>query len=167
MRDVVSENKRVKKLVDWLIFMGYASSRKELAELMGYKDTSLSQIENGKVNVSSKFIKNLSKLDNRINESWLSSGEGEMLLDSEIMIQTNNGGNNQQGKLNQQTINSEKNLKEFIDALKGQNQITLKSMEQTSKAIESTHTALAEISKQREQIDRLISMIEKLQSSLK
>lgn len=143
--------------------MGYATSRKELAELIGYKDTSLSQIENGKVNVSSKFAKNLSNLDSRINESWIMSGEGEMLLESDINVQNNNGGNNQQGKLNTQNINSEKVFKDFMASLKGQNEITLKSMEQTSKAIESTNKALAEISKQREQMDRLISMIENLQ----
>lgn len=157
------ENERVKKIVDWLIYMGYATSRKELAELIGYKDTSLSQIENGKVNVSSKFAKNLSNLDSRINESWIMSGEGEMLLESDINVQNNNGGNNQQGKLNTQNINSEKVFKDFMASLKGQNEITLKSMEQTSKAIESTNKALAEISKQREQMDRLISMIENLQ----
>lgn len=158
------ENERVKKIVDWLIFMGYATSRKELAELIGYKDTSLSQIENGKVNVSSKFTKNLSNLDSRINESWIMTGEGEMLLESDINVQNNNGGNNQQGKLNTQNNNSEKIFKDFIAALKGQNEVALKSMEQTSKAIESTNNALAEISKQREQMDRLISMIENLQN---
>lgn len=160
----MSENERVKKLVDWLIFMEYASSRKELAELIGYKDTSLSQIENGKVNVSSKFIKNLVNLDKRINEAWLTTGEGKMLLESDVMIQNNNGGNNQQGKLNTQNINSEKVFKDFICALKGQNEVAIKSMEQTSKAIESTNNALTEISKQREQMDRLISMIENLQN---
>lgn len=150
------ENERVKKIVDWLIFMGYATSRKELAELIGYKDTSLSQIENGKVNVSSKFTKNLSNLDSRINESWIMTGEGEMLLESDINVQNNNGGNNQQGKLNTQNNNSEKIFKDFIAALKSQNEVALKSMEQTNKA-------LTEISKQREQMDRLISMIENLQ----
>ncbi len=161
------ENERVKKLIDWLIFVGYASSRKELAELIGYKDTSLSQIENGKVNVSSKFVNNLSNLDSRINKSWIMSGEGEMLLESDINVQNNNGGNNQQGKLNTQNINSEKAFKDFMSSLKGQNEIALKSMEQTSKAIESTNKALAEISKQREQMDRLITMIENLQKSTK
>lgn len=150
------ENERVKKIVDWLIFMGYATSRKELAELIGYKDTSLSQIENGKVNVSSKFAKNLSNLDSRINESWIMTGEGEMLSESDINVQNNNGGNNQQGKLNTQNNNSEKIFKDFIAALKSQNEVALKSMEQTNKA-------LTEISKQREQMDRLISMIENLQ----
>lgn len=158
------ENERVKKVVDWLIYMGYATSRKELAESIGYKDTSLSQIENGKVNVSSKFIKSLANLDSRINEAWLSKEDGEMLLESDVMIQNNNGGTNQQGRRNQQIINSDKIFNEFITALKSQNEVALKSMEQTSKAIESTNNALVEISKQREQMDRLISMIENLQN---
>ncbi len=159
----MSENERVKMVIDWLIYIGYATSRKELAESIGYKDTSLSQIENGKVNVSSKFIKSLANLDSRINEAWLTKEEGEMLFESDIMIQNNNGGNNQQGKLNTQNINSEKVFKDFICALKCQNEVAIKSMDQTSKAIESINNALAEISKQREQMDRLISMIENMQ----
>lgn len=73
---------RVIKVVDLLIFEKKVSSRRELADKLGYTESSMSQILNGKVSLSDKFIKKLSIFEESINEVWLMTGEGSMLLDS-------------------------------------------------------------------------------------
>jgi transcriptional regulator with XRE-family HTH domain len=75
----MTETQRIKKVVEWLIFKGKVKSRRDLAENMGYTESSVSQILNGKVPLSDKFIKKLSIMDSVINQDWLFTGEGEML----------------------------------------------------------------------------------------
>jgi len=75
----MTELERVIKIVDWLIFEGKIKSRRELASVLDYTESSLSQILNGKVALSEKFIKKLSMMDGRINESWIMTGSGDML----------------------------------------------------------------------------------------
>ena len=75
------ELQRIKKVVNWLIFNEYASSEKEIAEKMGYTKSSFSQIVNGKVPLSNKFIEKLIAIDSSLNKSWIVSGEGDMLMD--------------------------------------------------------------------------------------
>ena len=70
---------RVAKTVGWLIFQGKAKNQKELADLMGYTESSMSQILKEKVPLTDRFIKNLSIVDEDINMGWLLTGEGEML----------------------------------------------------------------------------------------
>lgn len=74
---------RVKKLIDWLIFEGIIKNRKDLAEKIGYTESSLSQILNQKVPLTDRFIKKFSNINNKINEIWLRTGHGKMLLESE------------------------------------------------------------------------------------
>lgn len=71
---------RIKKVVKWLIYMGIGDSEKEIAERLGYTKSSFSQIVNGKVPLSDKFIGKLCSLDDNINFVWVQSGEGEMFL---------------------------------------------------------------------------------------
>ena len=73
----VQEN--VKKVVAWLISSGYATSQRELAEKMGYRESSFSQILNGHVPVSDKFLGRLKNVDSRIDIDWIRTGYGEML----------------------------------------------------------------------------------------
>lgn len=75
----MTEIERVTKVVDWLIFEKIVDSRRDLAEKLGYTESSLSQIINGKVNLSDRFIKKLSNLDSRINKEWINSGEDSMI----------------------------------------------------------------------------------------
>ncbi len=70
---------RVIKVSEWLIFEKIVDSRRDLAEKLSYTESSLSQILNGKVNLSQKFIKKLSNLDSRVDFEWVSSGTGKML----------------------------------------------------------------------------------------
>lgn len=79
---------RVKKVVNWLIFQEVAESEKELADLLGYTKSSFSQIVNGRVPISEKFIRKLCGLDENINEVWVLKGEGTMFKDSPNGLQS-------------------------------------------------------------------------------
>ena len=70
---------RLKKVVKWLIFSGFGENEKELAEILGYKKSSFSQILNGKVPLSDKFLDKLCSLDSNINKVWIMENKGEML----------------------------------------------------------------------------------------
>lgn len=86
----MEELRRVKRVINWLIFKEIADSERALAEILGYTKSSFSQIVTGKVPLSEKFMKRLCSLDENINFVWLQSGEGEMLLsdnlNSEVVI---------------------------------------------------------------------------------
>lgn len=77
----MSELQRIKKVINWLIFNEHASSEKELAEKMGYTKSSFSQIINGKVPLSNKFLEKLIAFDPNLSKTWISSGTGNMLKD--------------------------------------------------------------------------------------
>lgn len=70
---------RVRKAINWLIFQDVAENERALANLMGYTKSSFSQLVNGKVPLSEKFVKKLSSLDPNINEVWIMTGEGNLL----------------------------------------------------------------------------------------
>ena len=59
--------------------MEYAENERELAEKLGYKKSSFSQIVNGKVPLSERFVQKLASVDRNINEVWIMTGEGNML----------------------------------------------------------------------------------------
>lgn len=70
---------RIKKVINWLVFMEYAENERELAEKLGYTKSSFSQIVNGKVPLSERFVQKLASVDRNINEVWIMTGEGNML----------------------------------------------------------------------------------------
>lgn len=80
----MEELKRIKKVINWLIFNEIGGSEKDIAEMLGYTKSSFSQIVNGKVPLSDKFIGKLCSLDENINLVWVQSGAGEMLLDNNL-----------------------------------------------------------------------------------
>lgn len=59
--------------------MEYAENERELAEKLGYTKSSFSQIVNGKVPLSERFVQKLASVDENINEVWIMTGEGNML----------------------------------------------------------------------------------------
>ncbi|MCX4262335.1 MAG: helix-turn-helix transcriptional regulator [Alistipes sp.] len=63
--------------------MEYAENERELAEKLGYTKSSFSQIVNGKVPLSERFVQKLASVDKNINEVWILTGEGNMLNSSE------------------------------------------------------------------------------------
>ena len=67
----MSDIQRVKKAINWLIFQEVADSEKALADLLGYTKSSFSQIVNGRVPISERFVKKLCGLDENINEVWI------------------------------------------------------------------------------------------------
>lgn len=69
---------RLRKAINWLIFQDVAVNERALAELLGYTKSSFSQIVNGKVPLSDKFVKSLCSLDDNINEVWIKTGEGQL-----------------------------------------------------------------------------------------
>ena len=75
----MTEKQRVKKVINWLVFMEYAENERELAEKLGYTKSSFSQIVNGKVPLSERFVQKLASVDRNINEVWIMTGEGNML----------------------------------------------------------------------------------------
>jgi transcriptional regulator with XRE-family HTH domain len=85
---------RVIKVSDWLIFETIVKNRRDLAEKMGYTESSFSQILNGKVNLSDRFIKKLAKMDERLNSEWLLIGEGSMLRETPSIKQKITGSGN-------------------------------------------------------------------------
>ena len=72
----MTETQRVKKVINWLVFMEYAENERELAEKLGYTKSSFSQIVNGKVPLSERFVQKLASVDRNINEVWIMTGEG-------------------------------------------------------------------------------------------
>lgn len=75
----MTDLQRVKETINWLIFMEFAENERAIAEKLGYTKSSFSQIMNGKVPLSDKFIKKLCSADENINEVWITDGVGEML----------------------------------------------------------------------------------------
>lgn len=75
----MEQTKRIRKAINWLIFQEVAENERALANLMGYTKSSFSQLVNGKVPLSEKFVKKLCSLDPNINEVWIMTGEGNLL----------------------------------------------------------------------------------------
>lgn len=84
--------RRLKRAINWLIFQEVAENETELAEKLGYRKSSFSQIVNGKVPLAEKFINRLCSLDENINGVWILTGEGDLLISGE-----NNNPNGQNG----------------------------------------------------------------------
>jgi len=101
---------------------------------LGYSnESSFSQIINEKVKEPKDFIHKIKRLVPGLNTEWLQTGEGEMISQ---VVQTNQNGDNINGKTVKVTKDSSDKLIEVI-------------LEQSK-----------QISKSQEQIDRLISIIE-------
>lgn len=80
----MEELRRIKKVINWLIFKEVADSERGIAEVLGYTKSSFSQIVNGKVALSEKFIRKLCSLDENINFVWVQYGTGEMFVENNL-----------------------------------------------------------------------------------
>lgn len=80
----MSELERIRKVCNWLIFAEFAESDSVIAQKLGYTKSSFSQILNGKVPLSEKFINRICLFDKNINKVWILEGTGEMLLDNSL-----------------------------------------------------------------------------------
>lgn len=77
MKDAL--NQRVARVVEFLIFSKLALDKRDVAKKLDYNVSSFSQIINGRVPVSDKFLGKLLELTPNLNENWLLTGEGEMM----------------------------------------------------------------------------------------
>lgn len=80
----MTELKRVRKVINWLIYQEFAENEKGIADIMGYTKSSFSQIVNGKVPLSEKFVDKLASIDDNINKVWVLSGSGEMFKENSV-----------------------------------------------------------------------------------
>lgn len=71
---------RLNEAVKWIIFEGLAKNHTDLAQKLGYKKSSFSQIVNGKVNISTSFINRLVTFAPILNRKWLANGEGSLFI---------------------------------------------------------------------------------------
>lgn len=83
MKEQRIENERLKKVINWLVSEGVITSQKHMAELLGYNETSISQIVIGVKPVSLKFAKKVCSLSDKININYLLGNSDEMLLDGQ------------------------------------------------------------------------------------
>lgn len=101
------ELERVDTALNWLIYRGIAASHAEIAAKIGYKPSSISQIVNGSVKLSVKFIRNICALDESLNAEWIKTGVGEMLLSKPDSVTQGGTSNvNIQGNGNKNSINA-------------------------------------------------------------
>lgn len=135
MSDVTT---RLKKVINWLIFKEIAENERALADLLGYTKSSFSQIVNGKVPLSDKFLKSICALDKNINDVWIKTGNGDMLV--RPINQSVNGDNNTQIAGNNNHIALPSTLDRAINEIAEQRKL---------------------VSKAQEQIDRLITLLER------
>ena len=150
----MTDTKRIKLLINWLISQGIISSQQELGEKFGITSKSyLSQLVNGRA-YSEEFINKLSEFDGRINREWLETGEGSMIISeggSQTFHGDINGGNNKfSGR--DMTINPPCTLGFDID----------KVFNEISAQRKLTEEAQAQTRKAQEQMDRLLTIIENL-----
>lgn len=80
----MTELQRVKKVINWLIYNDIAENEYGISILLGYTKSSFSQIVNGRVPLSEKFVTKLCGLDNNINKVWVLKGEGDMFLNNNL-----------------------------------------------------------------------------------
>ena len=75
---------RIKLVIKHLVGIGIAPNQKGIGFVLGYKtESGFSQVVNGKVPMPDDFIKRLSSLDENLNQNWIISGNGEMVLASQ------------------------------------------------------------------------------------
>ena len=71
---------RLNEAIKWIIFEGLAKNHTDLAQKLGYKKSSFSQIVNGKVNISTSFLNRLVTFAPILNRKWLVNGEGSLFI---------------------------------------------------------------------------------------
>lgn len=129
----MNPQRRIKKVINWLIFQGVAENERELSEMLGYAKSSFSQLVNGKVPLSDKFVGKLCDLDPNLNSAWVSTGEGDMFLSDCLKSENSNivGDNN-----NWNNVNTDAALLRALDEISEQRKLTQAAQEQVSRLIE-------------------------------
>ena len=155
----MTDLERVIKIVDWLIFEKVVKSRRELAEVLGYTESSMSQILNGKVTLSERFIKKLSTIDNRINEDWIRHEFGNMLKTTQVI--THESGVLINGDNTNSPIDNRHYYSNSPDVLRAQIEILDERIKEKDAQIKEKD---AQIKEKDAQIKSLLTIMEKLKS---
>lgn len=155
---------RLRKVINWLIFNDIADSEKALADLLGYTKSSFSQIVNGKVPLSEKFLTALCSLDENINKVWVKTGEGNFLANDINISQTvesnsgsitHNVGTKEVSSNNTTNTTNNNTTNNYAECEKANTSSKLLGM-----AIEEISEQRKLVSKAQQQIDRLITLLE-------
>lgn len=86
----MSELNRIKIFINHLVMNGVVENQKGFGVVMGYNnESSISQILTGKVKMPDNFIKKLKSNFPEINDRWIETGEGGMLIDEKNTLQQN------------------------------------------------------------------------------
>ena len=155
----MTDLERVIKIVDWLIFEKVVKSRRELAEVLGYTESSMSQILNGKVTLSERFIKKLSTIDDRINEDWIRHESGNMLKTTQVI--TNESGVLINGDNTNSPIDNRHYYSDSPDVLRAQIEILDERIKEKDAQIKEKD---AQIKEKDAQIKSLLDIISKFNS---
>jgi len=132
----MSEIKRLRKVLNWLYFREYAENDSDFAQKIGYTKSSFSQIINGRVPLSEKFLNKVCTLNENINKVWITDGTGNMLKeDKREAINGHLSGNNINGNIGNIHINNSE-LSEKGKELYHEYQILLKENESLKREIE-------------------------------
>ncbi len=125
---------RYKILMRYVVNAKIAPSQKAFGVLMGYtNESSFSQILNGKVREPKDFRNKLSSNIPGLNEAWIETGEGEMIKSASQ--QTLNGDHNTQIAGNNNSINLPNTLDKAIDEIAEQRKLVAKAQEQIDRLI--------------------------------
>lgn len=128
-------DRRIKKVINWLIFQELADNEKELAERLGYTKSSFSQLVNGKVPLSDKFVGKLCSLDENINSVWVMNGEGTMFLKDCLNSKTGDGSNIVGDNNNWSNVNTGEALSKALEEIGEQRKLTAKAQEQIDRLL--------------------------------
>ena len=162
----MTDLERVIKIVDWLIFEKVVKSRRELAEVLGYTESSMSQILNGKVTLSERFIKKLSTIDDRINEDWIRHESGNMLKTTQVI--TNESGVLINGDNTNSPIDNRHYYSDSPDVLRAQIEILDERIKEKDAQIKEKDAQIkekdAQIKEKDAQIKSLLDIISKFNS---
>ena len=162
----MTDLERVIKIVDWLIFEKVVKSRRELAEVLGYTESSMSQILNGKVTLSERFIKKLSTIDNRINEDWIRHESGNMLKTTQVI--TNESGVLINGDNTNSPIDNRHYYSDSPDVLRAQIELLDERIKEKDAQIKEKDAQIkekdAQIKEKDAQIKSLLDIISKFNS---
>jgi transcriptional regulator with XRE-family HTH domain len=114
----MTENKRLKNVIFWLISQEIVESQEDFAIKLGYNPSALSQIVTGIKPLSKKFAQKIVNFCNMINSDYL-FGDGEMLQHHQTISNIDNS-NVIGGNINGSGININGTSSELLDVIKEQ-----------------------------------------------
>lgn len=168
----MTETKRIKKVVSWLISQGIILSQKDLGEKIGISNKSyLSQLVNAD-DPNDELINKLIELDPRLSHVWMKTGAGEMLI-SDVQIQLGDGSQQSSGDHSKNEVIDGHSIEKSVDLCRSSVDALISSLEEIK---EQRKDLINEMRSQREiyasslerhdaLLDRLVSIIERNQQA--